>query len=302
MTRLTYSTLSSSQTNDSQLCFHTHHGVNIELRADRTVAHRRSSFANSIVFSERPLRPNEVLLLEIDRNENGWSGHMRLGLTQVDPNLQPPLPMYALPDLNLIGRSWVFAITRSNNWVYDGINGEMALPGTEHAAPPGPELPSVAHPTAILEMFNIRFLEETADDDVVSTSVQRISNNGFFSIGDDGTYPLPTDVGSRIGVYYRVTGESSAQMHLIINGIDQGPSAFNIPLSESPLYAVVDVYGTTKQVRIVPVVRTVPPLQELCRMTILKNIDSRSIDLLPLPEKLKVFITNTNCCSSSKNG
>ena len=40
-------------------------------------------------------------------------------------------------------------------------------------------------------------------------------------------------------------------MHYIINGEDQGAFTKKLPFEQAPLYAVVDVYGTTKQVRIV---------------------------------------------------
>lgn len=40
-------------------------------------------------------------------------------------------------------------------------------------------------------------------------------------------------------------------MHFIINGIDHGPCVSDIPYKETPLHAVVDVYGTTKQVKII---------------------------------------------------
>lgn len=44
---------------------------------------------------------------------------------------------------------------------------------------------------------------------------------------------------------------NKAQMHFIINGEDQGPCTTDIPYKEGALHAVVDVYGTTKQVKIV---------------------------------------------------
>ena len=40
-------------------------------------------------------------------------------------------------------------------------------------------------------------------------------------------------------------------MHYIINGEDKGAFTRKLPYKEAPLYAVVDVYGTTKQVRII---------------------------------------------------
>lgn len=61
---------------------------------------------------------------------------------------------------------------------------------------------------------------------------------------------LPTDVGSRIGITYVVNG-STAEMHFIYNGEDQGVSGAKIPYNNEPLWVVVDVYGTTKKVRIV---------------------------------------------------
>jgi len=64
---------------------------------------------------------------------------------------------------------------------------------------------------------------------------------------------LPTDVGSRIGVMFNPTSSSTANMHFIINGEDQGPCARNIPYDNAPIYAVVDVYGSTKRIRTVQV-------------------------------------------------
>lgn len=63
---------------------------------------------------------------------------------------------------------------------------------------------------------------------------------------------MPTETGSRIGVMYVPQfGTDLAEMHFIINGEDQGVCGKDIPYRERPIHAVVDVYGTTKQVRIV---------------------------------------------------
>lgn len=82
---------------------------------DSTIAYRTISFANSLAFSEKPLQPGEIFLVEIERTQGGWSGHMRLGLTLIDPgSMNGSLPMFALPNLVKLGNTWVFAITSTN--------------------------------------------------------------------------------------------------------------------------------------------------------------------------------------------
>ena len=49
--------------------FHPHHGINIVLGENNTVAFRKSSFAHGLVFSERSLKPGEIFLVEITQTE-----------------------------------------------------------------------------------------------------------------------------------------------------------------------------------------------------------------------------------------
>lgn len=67
---------------------------------------RKASFANAVTITERPLLPGEIFLVEIEKTEPGWTGHMRLGLTQLDPANPdlPELPPYSLPDMTNMGK------------------------------------------------------------------------------------------------------------------------------------------------------------------------------------------------------
>lgn len=87
----------------------------------------------------------------------------------------------------------------------------------------------------------------------IKTSRGLISRSILRPQDGSGADILPTDTGSRIGLLFVPTIHDSnkAEMHFIINGEDQGPCIKNIPYKECPLHAVVDVYGTTKQVKII---------------------------------------------------
>lgn len=81
-------------------------------------------------------------------------------------------------------------------------------------------------------------------------------------------------------------------MHFIINGEDVGVQAADIPYKQSNLYVVVDVYGTTKSVKIIQVYG-INTLQSLSKDVILSSVDkSSSLSLLPLPESLKDYLNN----------
>lgn len=210
-----------------QTRFHRYHGYNLSLHEQDTVAHREMSFANAIVFGERSLSPGEVFLIEIESSENGWSGHIRLGLTQLDPDaLQRGghlLPQCAIPDMvsnKTMGESWICALTKHQAW-YEAnyLSKYFRLDGN--------------HVFTSRGTFPISILRRPCADDKMDI--------------------LPTDVGSRVGVLYLPCGHNMAIMHFIINGEFVVPLSRTIPYNDGPIRAVIDVYGATKRVRIVQV-------------------------------------------------
>ena len=244
----------------SVMRFHTHHGENICLCDDNQVARRLSSFAHAIGFSDKPLNPNEIFLMEIEINERGWSGHLRIGLTQHKPHSLFPLPQYALPDLTNMGKSWIFAVTKSHNRVFNSDMESRGQPylsilgeGEDILTARGAFKRQLLHPVRHLA-YNSPAVSSESD----SHGANGVTTSPSTSAGATSSCPpkvagleiLPTDAGSRIGVVYLIKGPW-AELHFIINGEDQGPCAKNIEYLNAPLYVIVDIYGTTKQVRII---------------------------------------------------
>ncbi|XP_007451698.1 PREDICTED: neuralized-like protein 2 isoform X1 [Lipotes vexillifer] len=256
--------------------FHPVHGANIRVDPSGTRATRVESFAHGVCFSREPLAPGQVFLVEIEEKELGWCGHLRLGLTALDPSSLAAVPEFSLPDLVSLGHTWVFAITRHHNRVP-----REGRPEAEALAPSCPPA-LLVEPHLCIEQFRI------PRDRLVGRS-----RPGLYSHLLDQLYELnmlpPTARRSRLGVLFCPRPDGTADMHIVINGEDMGPSARGLPAAQ-PLYAVVDVFASTKSVRLVQVEYGLPSLQTLCRLVIQRSVVHRlAIDGLQLPKGLKDF-------------
>ncbi|XP_014277518.1 neuralized-like protein 2 [Halyomorpha halys] len=102
-----------------------------------------------------------------------------------------------------------------------------------------------------------------------------------------------TDNGSRLAIMY-LTVDKFAQMYFISNGDEVKICAEQMP-SHEPLYAVVDVYGKTRQVRLVQI-SSVRTLLEASRDVIIsslkesKNGVKKLVDDVCLPAHLKQYL------------
>ena len=195
--------------------FHDKHGVHVQLSPCKTIARRSNSFANAVVFSHRPISVSETFLFEITEQEKGWSGHVRCGVTLFNPNDITRVPHYLLPDLVQKGKTWVFAVKPTTGKPL----------GDEQLRDRGTHIYRRQH-EGDKDVNDVLFLSEGARE--------------------AGADQLPTDVRSRIGVKVNSLGEIS----FYINGQKFGPCASGLPLDKD-LYVAIDVYGITKEVKII---------------------------------------------------
>ena len=75
------------------LRFHRVHGEQIELLAEQTRA-KRERLSHNMVFTNRPILPNEIVQFLVEEISNDFYGLIRVGLTTIDPD---SLTMETLP-------------------------------------------------------------------------------------------------------------------------------------------------------------------------------------------------------------
>lgn len=191
--------------------FHENHGAHVQLSKDKTSVCRNKSFANAVLFSRRPLAVQETFIFEITEQEVGWSGHVRCGITAHNPS-KTKVPPYLLPDLAQMGQTWVFAVK------------------------PNPSKPLGDEQIRDDGSHNYQLLIGEKENSPIFCGEKAMENATL----------LPTDVGSRIGM--KVT--HSGDLYFYVNGRKFGPCASDLPV-DSNLYAAVDIYGTTKAIKII---------------------------------------------------
>ncbi|XP_067937677.1 neuralized-like protein 2 [Watersipora subatra] len=254
--------------------FHSHHGQNIHISDDGNTATRTCSYAHGLCFGDRPLNQREIFLVEILSNQKGWSGHLRIGLTQHNPNTRFKLPQYALPDfITSLGKSWIMAITKTHKYIFRDDD----LPDMDQE-PGNPPRQSILGDGELIR----------TSCGTLKRSLLTLSKQSATATNQDSQL-LPTDLGSRIGMMFTKNGKKG-DLYIIVNGEEYGPVAKNIPLHDGPLWPVLDVYGTTKQIQIVQLT-TSETLQTLCRDVITQQLSTQVfIEELPLPTRMKNFL------------
>ncbi|KAK6110567.1 Neuralized family protein [Brugia pahangi] len=124
-----------------QLTFHHVHGSNIQILRGGRVARRRESFCKGLAFSSRPIQIDENVCIRFAEVVSNWSGVLRFGVTNVDPETfrGMELPKFACPDLTSKEGYWAKALperysvagsilhfyVNAEGELYYGINGVL---------------------------------------------------------------------------------------------------------------------------------------------------------------------------------
>ncbi|EGT59348.1 hypothetical protein CAEBREN_15419 [Caenorhabditis brenneri] len=96
----------------SPLQFHCIHGTNVVILKNGRLAKRRESFCKGLAFSNRPIEIDENVCLRLCEVGTSWSGVLRFGVTNEDPEQyrDTPVPTFACPDLTTKDGYWAKAL------------------------------------------------------------------------------------------------------------------------------------------------------------------------------------------------
>uniref|UniRef100_A0A1I7U091 RING-type E3 ubiquitin transferase n=1 Tax=Caenorhabditis tropicalis TaxID=1561998 RepID=A0A1I7U091_9PELO len=94
------------------LQFHFIHGANVVILKNGRMAKRRESFCKGLAFSNRPIDIDENVCLRLCEVGTSWSGVLRFGVTNEDPEQyrDMPVPTFACPDLTTKEGYWAKAL------------------------------------------------------------------------------------------------------------------------------------------------------------------------------------------------
>ncbi|XP_066930956.1 neuralized-like protein 2 [Clytia hemisphaerica] len=240
------------------------HGINIQLTDNCTVATRTESFSNALVFSQRPLQEGEVFMIEITDSKDGWSGNLRCGITLHNPE-EITIPQYLLPDLSRLGKSCVFSIRPSTSDPFNNL--EATNQNNQNSS--------------INNEVHLKYFDSVGRSEKATHSIhpKLLVNHNFKDL-------KPCDTGSRIGFFI----SPGRELFFIINGIQYGPCAGQIPIN-GPVYAALDLYGMTSQIKIVNC--NVPSLLTSGMQAARVSFDRKCITEQNLPRDLKRDLLNT---------
>ncbi|GMR62740.1 hypothetical protein PMAYCL1PPCAC_32935 [Pristionchus mayeri] len=131
----------TSELRQPQLTFHSIHGTNVSLQKSGRLARRHESFCKGLAFSNRPIGIDENVCIKQCEVATNWSGVLRFGLTNIDPETyrNTQVPKFACPDLSSKEGYWAKALperysvegnilhfyVNAEGELYYGINGQQ---------------------------------------------------------------------------------------------------------------------------------------------------------------------------------
>lgn len=186
-------------------------------------------FNHGVVLSSRPLRSNEVFQVRIDKMVDKWAGSIEIGVTTHNPAyLQLPSTMTNLRSGNC--RQCSRFVSRAC-FLLTPLNIGWCLPGTWMMTGNG-----VMHNgTTILDEYGHNLDRLKVREMFIVFIVFELTGHSFSC--------SLLQAGDTVGVVRKEDGS----LHFFVNGVAQGPAAWNVPPS---VYAVVDLYGQAAQATI----------------------------------------------------